>query len=67
MCDVFYHDNISFIFKLHIHFVLECVAKKTKSLFEYNTTIHNGVVLCNDIISDIFERLHVKDYTQKLC
>ena len=30
MCDVFYHDNISFIFKIPIHFVLECVAKKRK-------------------------------------
>ena len=30
MCDVFYHDNISFIFKIPIHFVLECVAKNKK-------------------------------------
>ena len=30
MCDVFYHDNINFIFKIPIHFVLECVAKKRK-------------------------------------
>ena len=63
MCDVFYHDNISFIFKIPIHFVLECVAKKR--LFEYNTTIHNGVVMCNDIISDIFEKLHVKEYMHR--
>ena len=29
------------------------VLQKKESLFEYNTTIHNGVVMCNDIISDI--------------
>ena len=39
--------------------------KKTTSLFEYNTTIHNGVVMCNDIISDIFEKLHVKEYMHR--
>ena len=35
MCDVFYDDNINFIFKIPIYFVLECVAKN--SLFEYST------------------------------
>ena len=36
--------------------------QKTNSLFEYSTRIYDGVVMCNDIISDIFEKLHVKEY-----
>ena len=39
--------------------------QKTNSLFEYSTRIYDGVVMCNDIISDIFEKLHVKEHMHR--
>ena len=64
MRDVFYDDNINFIFKIPIYFVLELL-QKTNSLFEYSTRIYDGVAMCNDIISNIFEKLHVKEYMHR--
>ena len=39
LSDVCYHDNINFIFKIPIHFVLECVAKNEKFIWiQYNNS-----------------------------
>ena len=60
---------LSWQYQFHLQntytFCVRMCCKKTKSLFEYNTIIHNGVVMCNDIISDIFEKLHVKEYMHR--
>ena len=42
MCDVFYHDNISIVFKIPIDFAV-------RMCFVFISCF----VLCNDIISDI--------------
>ena len=60
---------LSWQYQFHLQntytFCVRMCCKKTKSLFEYNTIIHDGVVMCNDIISDIFEKLHVKEYMHR--